>query len=102
VDQAGQNAADGNIENEICRRHDVLAALLPARCDQVRWFQPGIGNTGLAIAAASGSTTVGTPPRFCSTIEAMVLHWPLASNSIGPPTITRFSILVARIASASA
>ena len=33
------------------------------------WY--GAGNTGFAVAAAFGSTTVGTPFRFCTQAEPM-------------------------------
>src|SRR5262249_657094 len=65
-------------------------------------FQPGCGNVSCASAESLGSTTVGLRFRFCSAVPLILTFWPLASNSIGPPTITCSSILVLRSASISA
>src|SRR5215470_13469334 len=71
------------------------------RSGQVRRlsFQPGIGKTSGAAAEATGITTVGLRLRFSTAAALMLTFWPLASNWIGPPMITCWSILVLRKAS---
>ena len=44
-------------------------------------------------------TTVGLRFRFSTAAALMLTFWPLASNWIGPPTMTCWSILVLRRAS---
>src|SRR5690348_10762101 len=65
-------------------------------------FQPGSGKMSSAAADALGITTVGLRWRFWTAAALMETFWPLASNWIGPPTMTWWSILILRNASISA
>src|SRR5258708_38977631 len=69
---------------------------------QPRCAQPGIGKTGCIDAASAGRVTTGLPSRFWTAAETCSGFWPFSSKWIGPPIITRFSILVVLSASTRA
>src|SRR5262245_63400168 len=69
---------------------------------QLRPCQPGIGSTGVMVAAVAGNTTVGVRLRLCTAADGMPTFWPFSSNLIGGPIMTWLAMLVARIACISA
>src|SRR5260370_27683086 len=65
---------------------------------QLRPCQDGCGKTGVVVAAAAGSTTVGVRLRLCTQADGMPGFCPFSSNLMGGPIITWSAMLVSRMA----